>query len=194
MGYTGVVMTYDQVHYALRWAQGKANEHPCEDCGAWDPLAEWSYDHTAECEHMDESTGFPYDPHTYFETYQPRCGSCHSKLDLTPARLKNLEATPEQRSARSKKAWEARDRTVVAEAMRRSQAGRTFEQRSAAAKKAAATMGPERTAEMAAGARAVAASMRRKCDECPAVFPPAGMGNHQRYTGHKGWTTYEEPQ
>ncbi len=29
---------------------------------------------------------------------------------------------------------------------------------------------------------------RRRCDGCGHISTPAGIGNHQKYTGHEGWT------
>ncbi|QIX27597.1 hypothetical protein ncot_14045 [Nocardioides sp. JQ2195] len=80
----GIDRGYPRAHERVRAARGPASEHECIDCPAWADT--WSYVRgcpdersgpTKPCD--PESAGSPYCEH--IEHYQPRCFSCHSRLD-----------------------------------------------------------------------------------------------------------------
>jgi hypothetical protein len=74
----GDEVTYRTAHGRLTRYRGKANQHPCVDCGAL--AAQWSYDGKAENEQRDPRTGIAYT--TEMVHYQPRCYPCHKAFDL----------------------------------------------------------------------------------------------------------------
>lgn len=181
------VLGYYDVHRALILTQGPASSYLCEeDCGrrAYD----WSYDHTAEVEYLSLENR-PYDPFTYFVTYQPRCRSCHSKLDRTleqmredGKRLRGVVLTAEQLSQRGRKAAASRSledlekfTQVGTEALAQVNSEVTPEQKSERARK-----------NPSGNAGGLAASkIRRRCS-CGLTSTPAGVGVHQRSSGHQG--------
>lgn len=72
----GESATYMAVHLRLRKDLGVARDHQCADCDR--AATGWSYSHSDENELVDE-LGRPYSLDQAH--YQPRCSSCHSKLD-----------------------------------------------------------------------------------------------------------------
>jgi len=67
---------YAAVHWRLTQRRGPARNHPCTDCFGW--AAEWSY---------VGPPGASYS--TNLDYYEPRCRSCHRKLDLGPGQKSN---------------------------------------------------------------------------------------------------------
>lgn len=61
--------TYSGVHQRVRKELGRAADYPCADCGQ--SAREWTYRHGGG--------GMPYS--TNLDDYEPRCMSCHRKLD-----------------------------------------------------------------------------------------------------------------
>lgn len=65
---------YQAMHWRLTRDQGPARDYPCADCGR--KASHWSYDGMDSSETTD-GYKFSTDP----SRYQPRCSSCHTKLD-----------------------------------------------------------------------------------------------------------------
>ena len=69
---------YYAVHYRLR-KRGPASDHACVDCGA--PAKEWAYDRQDPNELVGIAGGAQVTYSADLDRYQPRCGSCHKRLD-----------------------------------------------------------------------------------------------------------------
>lgn len=67
---------YQAAHRRVHVRRGPAITHTCVDCGL--PAAQWSYDHTDPEEKVCPEDG----PYSFdVARYQPRCVSCHTRLD-----------------------------------------------------------------------------------------------------------------
>lgn len=78
--WTGDQIDYRGAHWRVRLQKGKAKDHQCVDCGR--QASEWSYDRLDPNEKIGVTRGgvkVPYS--TNPRHYQPRCLSCHRKLD-----------------------------------------------------------------------------------------------------------------
>ena len=64
--------TYVAVHFRLKSARGLASEYPCVDCGQ--QALDWTYKHGREHGRLRHFS-------TDLDDYEPRCRSCHKKLD-----------------------------------------------------------------------------------------------------------------
>lgn len=80
----GIDRGYTRAHYRVYKANGAASEHHCIDCDAW--ADGWSYVRGCPAEHVGPIT--PSDPDSpvapycqHIGHYQPRCRSCHGRLD-----------------------------------------------------------------------------------------------------------------
>jgi len=70
--WSGDDATYAAVHLRLRRQRGRADQHSCVDCGK--RAAHWSYPHTTP-------TPGPMPYSVNLSDYEPRCASCHRRLD-----------------------------------------------------------------------------------------------------------------
>lgn len=81
---------YNAMHQRIKKAKGPASEYICVDCG--DPATAWSYDHKDGGQYWQVIPGctepVPYSIH--MEHYQPRCASCHVRLDAHDAEARRL--------------------------------------------------------------------------------------------------------
>lgn len=73
--WTGEEATYAGVHQRVGAAMGRAKEYLCVDCGQ--PARHWSYDHKDPDERNENGSPYSVD----LTHYEPRCSSCHKKLD-----------------------------------------------------------------------------------------------------------------
>lgn len=80
----GLDRGYARAHARVRTARGPASEHRCIDCHGW--ADSWSYVRGCPGERYGplkptstDSLSAPYCEHA--EHYQPRCRSCHGRLD-----------------------------------------------------------------------------------------------------------------
>lgn len=166
----------DSLHRNLRRRRGSASTFPCVSCGK--SAYEWAYQHNG--------------PSSEPENYAPMCRSCHRKLD-------HKESLVLQRSWAKVRAEHPITREMQAAGGR---AGKG---------KPGTPIGTERATAMGrAGGSARAARMkvdealslrmkevaknnlpknRRRCKGCSVESSAAGIGNHQKSTGHRG---YEE--
>ena len=79
----GEEIGYTAAHDRVRKARGPARNHKCTDCGK--QAHNWSYDHLDPDERIQpgDPKQMPYSAKV--EHYQPRCLSCHWKLDRPAA-------------------------------------------------------------------------------------------------------------
>lgn len=162
LGDPGFVKTYEQVHAGLFWAFGRASEHPCITCP--EQAAHWAYLYTAEgASELVDPTGSRYSED--FGDYAPMCIGCHRRFDV--------EHSP-----------------AVREALRVQIAAldgwRILEQRRQSDPELAQRLGRIR-GENGRVALAKTNAIRRKCRECVLISNPAGVGRHQKFSGHKGY-------
>ena len=72
---------YTAAHARVRRVRGSASDHICVDCGG--PAREWSYNHQAEEELVEEQrNGSMLTYTTDLDCYEPRCAKCHDVFDL----------------------------------------------------------------------------------------------------------------
>ena len=67
---------YQAAHLRIVAIKGKAADHPCADCAG--PAHDWSYNHS-DPEQLTGRNGCSYSTNPDF--YEPRCRSCHRRLD-----------------------------------------------------------------------------------------------------------------
>lgn len=72
-------VSYNTTHARLRRTNGVARNHDCVECGR--QAAHWSYDHTDPHELVGEEGGRTVRYSVDLDRYQPRCESCHWRLD-----------------------------------------------------------------------------------------------------------------
>lgn len=77
--YTPIV-DYFGAHARVRTLRGRAEDHPCVDCG--EPAQDWSYDHTDPDERVGtKGTGRGLAYSLNASHYQPWCKPCHGAFD-----------------------------------------------------------------------------------------------------------------
>ena len=72
----GTDVAYGTIHARIRRTRGSARKHTCIECAA--QARQWSYDHTDPNE-LTDPRGMVYSADV--NRYQPRCHSCHVRLD-----------------------------------------------------------------------------------------------------------------
>lgn len=179
-------MTYTAIHQMLRNTLGSASDYVC-DCG--EPAEDWAYQHTAgdqELRSPDGTTPYSLDP----ADYAPMCRPCHARFDV--------ENDFERQARRADPAFIAAMRErgtdvgmLKAEMMRSDP--EFAERMREASVRGAKTMAKRMQEDPAYGdpireVRRKNNAVRRQCDECRFITSPAGMGTHQKKSGHQGWT------
>lgn len=71
--------SYRTTHKRVRAARGRADSHPCTDCGG--RAQEWSYDQADPHEVTEVVRGWPLAYSTDPARYEPRCIPCHRTFD-----------------------------------------------------------------------------------------------------------------
>lgn len=196
----GTPDTYIAVHETLKRTRGSARTHICS-CGR--PAREWAYQFTGSPELRDSEGKRPHSINP--DDYAAMCRSCHVRFDWEndPVFAEKMATTLAQNS-RALSDRVKTDPVLRAEMVER---GRNLGMRRA--ERMAAD--PEFAEDMAeAGRRGAAAQVermrldpayaepilevrranmrkRRRCSGCGFVSHPAGIGNHQKSTGHTGW-------
>ena len=173
-------MKYQSVHRKLDRLRGRAKTLQC-GCGA--PAAHWAYQHSSENPLFDE------DGRVYSEDigdYAPMCIKCHRRLDweATPNRhLPIREAARE--TIKAAHLWEQQLALSNPEMSR--------QRKSNAGKGRGAWIAHRFLTEPQFAARrriemAKASGKKRKCDQCEMVSTTYGLGSHQRWSGHSGYS------
>lgn len=73
------VVTYAGAHQRLRRLRGSAADYVCVDCGG--SAADWSYTGESTDELVDNALSTPLRYSLNLDDYEPRCRSCHLRLD-----------------------------------------------------------------------------------------------------------------
>lgn len=170
-------MTYNAVHFRVAKALGNATDHLCIQCPR--RAHGWAYQHTAE-EPM-WSNGAPYSDNP--ADYAPMCASCHKKLDNSKRpelveTYRNLALHAGAVNAHRRSTEPEYDKEVRKKI---SDAARASWQDADRAERMRRT----NSIEQLKVAGAAASRVRRRCS-CGMVSNPAGIGRHQKSTGHKG--------
>lgn len=76
---TDHVPGYQGAHDRVRAARGRADAHPCADCGR--PAQQWSYNRSGVAEVKGTKNGWPVVYSTDPEQYDPCCRSCNRRRD-----------------------------------------------------------------------------------------------------------------
>lgn len=195
---------YEQVHWGLLYIRGRACDHPCVGCGR--PGQAWAYQHNSGEDELYSETGAPYSENL-LDHYASMCLSCHVKLDKSPEQMVALgargrevqaqlmQSDPEWAEARRQRSRDAlrKGRVVKEELMKDPEWVATHREElrlnavnARAAFTAQRLADPSVTDPLREAGRRVSL-MRRTCEGCGKESNPAGMGLHQRASGHVGW-------
>lgn len=196
----GTPETYIEVHESLKKQYGSARSHACR-CG--EPAAEWAYQYTGEGEMRDDDGRRPHT--TDLADYAPMCRSCHVRFDLEhdPVFAEAL-LTSLSHNAREIAALRRADPVLYEEMVERGRKMGTLrgermktdpafaeQQREGSRRGAMTFLERMRTdldfRERISASRRANALKRRRCLECGFVSNAAGIGTHQKHTGHEGW-------
>lgn len=164
--------TYEQAHRSIRELRGSAKEHLCA-CGA--SASDWAFQHTPDP--LRSPKGRPYSENPF--DYAPMCRSCHQSFDF-----ENQESIHEMRLRVGKKAGDANAARWALDPDKKAQ--------SAAGLANAARLLRDQVyarrmrEENSRGGLIGGTSGRRKCLVCGKVSHPAGIGSHQKHSGHTG--------
>ena len=188
-------------HQRLRRARGPASSFTCVACDR--PAYEWAYQHGNPAP-LFSPRGEVYS--LDFDDYAPMCRSCHRRLDFQMSARQRESSRRNIETAREglQRAWvDDRERLAAAsrENVRKAKAAAMERMTPEDYARAGRLGGTARSARMkddpalrdrlAASATENlrrANAIRRVCDECGREMRPASMGNHQKSSGHRGWT------
>ena len=188
-------------HQRLRRSRGPASRFPCVACDR--PAYEWAYQHKNPTPLFSER-GEVYS--LDFDDYAPMCRRCHRDLDYrkSPRQQESGRRNIETARVGLQRAWrEDHERLSAAsrENVRKAKAAAMEKLTHEDYARAGRLGGKARSARMKADLdlqeRLVASATenlrranatRRVCDECGREMRPASMGNHQKSSGHRGWT------
>lgn len=200
-------MTATKVHTRLREERGRAAEYVCE-CGQ--PAVDWAYQYNGDPELYDPK-GRPYSED--IGCYAPMCRGCHRRLDVsTDPRLvgryrelgrkqvqylAGLRESDPDFAAKMKEVGQKlgahqlklRQENPVYDIRMREIGKRNI--RAALQSTKDRMSDPEFAAKVSADRAAAARqanSIKRTCAECGKTATPAGIGRHQKSSGHKGYT------
>lgn len=197
--------SYEQVHGGLLYLRGRASEHRCVGCDR--PGYAWAYQHNAGEEELRSEDGSPYSENI-LEHYAPMCLSCHVKMDKSPEQLIALgvrgrevqallmQSDPDWAHARRERSRRALEQAREAKSKLMEDPSwaesyqehvRTNLMKARAAFTARRSADPTATDPQREAGRRVSL-MLRSCDDCGKISNPAGMGLHQKASGHTGWT------
>lgn len=80
----GLEIEYRAAHNRVQAKRGKATDYSCVDCTA--SADSWSYDHTDSNELTELRQGRYVAYSVDIEHYEPRCFSCHTRMDKALAK------------------------------------------------------------------------------------------------------------
>lgn len=201
--------TYTQVHTLLLSRRGRAGAHACISCGG--PARDWAYQYNGAPTIYDaDGRAYSEDIH---RCYAPMCTPCHKRFDLaSDPRLRETAraggATQAQRLAARRESdpeFAAKMKAVgqrlgkFQNDLRQSDPGYAArmepilrENMQVALQSTRDRMDDPEFAAKVSHDRAAAArkanAIRRTCDECGLTAHPAGVGAHQKGSGHRGYT------
>lgn len=175
------------MHAGLVWAFGRAAEHLCSSCLG--PALDWAYLHDPYCVEIIDEQGRKYTED--LSGYTPMCRSCHRSWDISndPGRIGFLSSAWVA-SLPLEHLQEMRARAAInAAKVTFSRPGHRAVLSEAAKKrfKANPLLREEMSKRGRAGGIAVV-KQRRRCGDCPVTTVPGALANHQRASGHEGWS------
>ena len=181
--------TYSAMHQRLRNTFGSARDYLC-DCG--NPAEDWAYQHSADDElrSPDGTTPYSSDP----ADYMPMCRPCHVQFDMEKDLTRKIRRDDPafQQEMRDRGAYVG---TLKAEMMTTDPefAARMREASIRGAKTMVKRMSEDPTyGDPIRAVRRANMRVRRRCLDCDLISHPPGMGNHQKNSGHTGWTVVNE--
>lgn len=169
--------TYEQAHQSIRAQRGSASGYLCE-CGR--PARDWAFLHKAAPLYSPQGRPYSEDP----ADYAPMCRSCHQSYDF-----QNQENVRDVRTRAGRAAGRANAARWAADPEKKAQSagGRANAEKLRSDPEYAART----RRENARGGRMGGATGRRECLDCGKVSHPAGIGSHQKHSGHTGYKDLE---
>lgn len=178
------MITYSRAHARVRAVRGSASGYICR-CG--EPAEDWAYQHSAGDEEIRTNGGPPYSLN--LDDYAPMCRACHIQFDTE----NDIQRQARRADPAFREAMRQRGEDVgTLRAVRMGEDPTFDEQMRDASRRGARTVVQRMLTDKEFGTRLREVrrrnnTVRRRCDECGFISSPAGMGNHQRSTGHKGY-------